>query len=68
MKTYYFSDIALSVFIALSIGFMLGNVLGIYEERANKHEEAIQLNHAEYNTTNGHWQWKTNLTVTMEKK
>ena len=27
----------------------------------NLKQEAIQLNYAEYNSTNGVWQWKTNL-------
>ncbi len=50
--------------------FILGLSLGaIYTQTNYVHplrREAIALHYAEYNSTNGNWQWKTN--VVLEKK
>jgi len=53
-----------------SLGFICGLVLGILAavmvSRAYQNE-AIKLNHAEYNSTNGLWQWKTNSVIDAER-
>jgi hypothetical protein len=56
--------------VAGVIIFILGLSLGAIYTRTNYvhplRREAIALHYAEYNSTNGNWQWKTN--VVLEKK
>ncbi len=43
--------------LLLFLGFMLWLVCN---NECHLRKEAVQLGHAEYNSTNGHWQWKEN--------
>lgn len=42
----------------LAAGFMIGLIVGVGISSKSYEKQAIQLGYAEYNSTNGVWQWK----------
>jgi len=56
MKDVIYGSVA-----GLVIVMILFGVFSTLSTRRNLRQEAIQLGYAEYNATNGIWQWKTNL-------
>lgn len=47
------------LFMVVLLTFTLGFGLGLGFATATKQKEAIQRGFAEYNSTNGVWQWKS---------
>ena len=59
MKSYLVPFLTGAI-VGLAIGIMIGAII---EEKIYQ-KKAISLNYAEYNKTNGNWQWKTNVFCT----
>jgi len=55
-------EILVGMVIGIVVGILAGGFVVAKLQRDLK-EEAIQLNYAEYNSTNGNWQWITNSIV-----
>lgn len=56
LKTYTL----LCLLLAIVLGMFMAKTSIDRINHENLKKEAIQLNHAEYNRTNGNWQWITN--------
>jgi len=55
-------EILVGMIIGIAVGIFLGALI-ITKLQHDLKVEAIQLNYAEYNSTTGVWQWKTNVIV-----
>ena len=52
------------VFILVIVGILFGALLATKVETRMWNNMMVKRGYAEYNQTNGKWQWKTNLVLT----
>lgn len=62
------NDIGYLVMVFLLVGFFLGACVENKVTSSRYRGQAIELGNAEYNQTNGRWQWITNNLAESQKK
>lgn len=61
-------EILLVAITFFAAGIIMGIIYGGTEVQSNYREQAIKLGYAYHEPINGNWQWKTNSSLTLEKK